>query len=227
METIVISLGGSLIVPESIDYSFLHQFKQTIRKHYKKYKFVLVCGGGSIARRYITSLEKEHKSTLELSLAGIRATRMNALFVTQLFGKEANKSLPKDMHQVTTELQKNKVVICGALRFSPNATSDTTAAKLAHILKAKFINLTNVKGLYSEDPRKNPKAKFIKKTSWKEFEERAHKRKHHPGQHFILDQQAATIIKKEKIPTYILGSSIQNLDRFLSNKKWVGTEIND
>jgi len=225
MKTIVLSLGGSLIIPAEIDFGFLHKFKKTLRKNYSKCKFVVVCGGGSIARKYISSLKMEKKSARELSLAGIRATRMNALFMMQFFGKEANDYLPLSMKEVKSSLSKNHVVFCGALRYSENSTSDGTAAKLAAFLNSDFINLTNVPGLFSEDPRKNKNAKFIPFESWKEFEKRALKIKFHNGQHFILDQEAATIIKNHKIKTYIIGKNLKNLDSIIKNKKFRGTII--
>ena len=55
-ELVVISLGGSLIVPEKVDVKFLKEFKKIILKNTKKHKFVIVCGGGSIARKYIQAL---------------------------------------------------------------------------------------------------------------------------------------------------------------------------
>ena len=100
MKIWVISLGGSLIVPDKIDYSFLEKFRNNLRKHYKKCKFVVVTGGGSIARKYISLLERENRSEKERSIAGIRATRMNALFLMQFFGKEANEKLPADMKEL-------------------------------------------------------------------------------------------------------------------------------
>ncbi|MCX8158827.1 MAG: UMP kinase [Candidatus Pacearchaeota archaeon] len=224
-KVIVISLGGSLIVPEKINFNFLKKFRKELRKNYKKYKFVVVCGGGSIARKYISILKHDNKSTKEESLAGIRATRMNALLLMQLFGKEANDTLPLDMKQVKSNLAKNKVVFCGALRFTKNATSDTTAAKLAHFLKCDFINITNVKGLYTDNPFENPKAKFIPYETWKEFEKRALRRKYHAGQHFVLDQDASTIIRKYKIKTYIIGQDTRNITKILQGKKFVGTLI--
>lgn len=225
MKTIVISLGGSLIVPDKINYTFLHKFKSTLRKFYKTHKFVVVCGGGEIARKYVSTLSKEHKTSYEISQAGIRATRMNALFMTQLFGKESNSQLPRDMKEVKEELEKNKVVFCGALRFVPNSTSDCTAAKLAHFLKTNFINMTNIKGLYTSNPKTNKKAKFIAYENWKDFEKRALKIPYHSGQHFVLDQRASTIIKKHKITTYIIGDKLINLENILKNKKFTGTTI--
>jgi uridylate kinase len=222
---IVISLGGSLIVPEKMNHLFLSNFKDTLRKSYHKYKFVLVCGGGAIARRYISALRTEHKTKKELALAGMRATRMNAQFIIQLFGKEANDTLPSSMQDVKDNLSKNKVVICGALRYSLDSTSDGTAAKLAHFLKTDFINMTDVEGLYTANPKTNFKAKFISKISWKDFAARALKINFEVGQHFVLDQQAALLIKKHKIKTYIVGPDLKNLSRLLEGGKFRGTRI--
>lgn len=224
-KAVVISLGGSLIVPEKMNVKFLDEFRKTLRKYYSKYKFVVVCGGGTIARKYISALREKGKSEKELADAGIRATRMNALFMMQLFGKEANDELPLNMNEVKNNLAKNKIVICGALRHEKHSTSDGTAAKLAHFLGTNFINMTNVQGLYSENPKTNPKARFISSISWKDFEKMALKIKFEVGQNFVLDQQAARIIRMGKIKTYILGSDLRNLGGVLTGKKFVGTRI--
>lgn len=221
----VISLGGSLIIPNEIDYIFLEKFKKVMEKNYKKYKFVIVCGGGIIARKYISALKKEGKNHREISMAGIRATRMNANFMMQFFGKEANGTLPKSMKEIKNILAKNKIVFCGALRYAEKETSDGTAAKLANYLGTDFINMTNVKGLYTSNPLTNKNAEFIPKTNWANFEKKALKIKYKPGQHFVLDQHAAILIKKHKTKTYILGENLSNLDKLLNNKKFVGTTI--
>ena len=224
-KTIVISLGGSLIIPNKIDYNFLGNFKKAIIKNIKKHKFVIVCGGGAIAREYIEILKKQGRSKKEQAYAGIDATRMNAKILMKVFEKESNKTLPESIKSVKSHLDKNRIVICGALRYEKNETSDSTSAKLAGCLKTEFINLTDVLVLYTENPKTNPKAKFIPKISWKDFEKMAKKIPYTPGQHFVLDQHAAKIIKKHKIPTYIIGQNLRNFDRLLKNKKWTGTLI--
>ena len=224
-KTIVISLGGSLIVPEKVNPKWLENFKIVLEKNYRKYKFAVVCGGGFVAREYITILEHEHKNKKQQSLAGISATRMNAILMMQLFGKPANSELPLTMIEVKNMLEKNKIVFCGALRYAPSQTSDSTAARLAEYLKTDFINITNVPGLYSSNPLKNKKAKFIPKISWRDFEKKALLIKYKPGQHFVLDQKAAVLIKKHKIKTYILGQEMKNLDNLLNNKSFTGTII--
>jgi len=47
----VLSLGGSLIIPDNININYLKKFKKTILKNTKRYKFIIVCGGGNIARK--------------------------------------------------------------------------------------------------------------------------------------------------------------------------------
>lgn len=224
-EVIVLSLGGSLIVPEKIDPSWLNKFKSTIIGLNKKYKFVVVCGGGFVAREYITILKKEHKNVKEQSLAGIAVTRMNARIMMQIFGDCANKSLPMNLEQVKENLEKKDIVFCGALRYAPNQTSDSTSAKIANYFKTRFINITNVEGLYTDNPQKNKNARFIKEISWKDFEKIALSIKYKPGQHFVLDQKASTIIRKNKITTYIIGKDVKSLGNLLKNKKFKGTTI--
>lgn len=221
----VISLGGSIIIPENKNDFFLHKFKQVLKESYAKYKFVLACGGGSVARAYQTVLGHEHRNYKELSLAGIRATRMNAALVMQLFGKEANDTLPRSMKEVKNELSKNKLVVCGSLRYADNETSDSTAAKLADYLGAEFINITNVAGLFTKDPRKYHRAQLIPYENWSRFEKRAKEIHYKPGQHFVLDQKAAGRIHKKKIKTYIIGKNAHNLDKLLKGKKFKGTTI--
>ena len=222
---IVMSLGGSLIVPDEIDLAFLNKFKQVIKKHESNYKFVIVGGGGSIARKYIKALRESGKSKFLQSMAGISVTRMNARFLTYFLGKDANEGIPHDMLEVKNLLKKNNVVFCGALRYAEKETSDGTAAKLARFFKTDFINLTLVPGLYTKNPLENKDAKFIPRISWKAFWERANKIKYKPGQHFVLDQHASQIIMNYKIKTYILGKNMKNLDNLLSGKGFKGTII--
>lgn len=223
-KVIVVSLGGSVIVPENPDYKLLEAFKKVMKRHDKHHKFVIVAGGGSIARKYIQALELEGKSKNELAAAGIRATRMNALFLMQFFGEDANRNLPMNMGEVANKLTKHNIVICGALRFVPNSTSDSTAARLAHFLKGEFINITNVPGLYTSDPKKDKTAKLIPKITWRAFDDIVKKIKFHAGQHFVLDQHASEIIKENKIPTYIISSPI-SLNNIIKGNKFKGTLI--
>ncbi len=224
-KVIVLSLGGSLIIPEEVDYQYLKEFKKTILKNTKNYKFIVACGGGSIARKYISALKKAGKNERFQSYSGIGATRMNARFMNYFFGIDPDKGIPRSKFTLKKYLKKRDIIFCGALDYQPNQTSDSTAAKLAKNYKSIFINLTNVKGLYDKNPKKYPNAKFIKEISWKNFNKKANESKYFPGQHFVLDQTASKIILDNKIPTYIIGKNIKQLDNILKGKKFTGTLI--
>jgi uridylate kinase len=224
-KVIVISLGGSLIIPDKVNIKFLNEFKKTILKNTKKYKFIIICGGGSIARKYISALNNSKISIKLQNLAGISATRMNARFMTYFFNNEPEKGIPHKIKSIKKYLKKQDIVFGGALEYKPNQTSDSTSAEIAKHFKTSFINLTNVKGLYDKNPKKHKNAKFISKISWKEFDQMANKNKFQPGQHFVLDQTASKIIKENKIITYILGQNIKQLNNLLNNKKFIGTTI--
>lgn len=222
-QVIVLSLGGSLIIPDKVNTSFLNKFKKTILANTKKYKFIIVCGGGSIAREYIKSLKDKKLQ----SLSGISATRMNARFMNYFFDINPKKGIPHTTKALNDYIKKQNIVFAGALEYKPHQTSDSTAAEIAKKYNTIFINLTNVDGLHNKNPKKHKNAKFIPKITWEEFDKIAQKQAFKPGQHFVLDQTASKTIKNNKIPTYILGQDTKQLDNFLKNKKFRGTIIKD
>jgi uridylate kinase len=224
-EVIVLSLGGSLIIPEDIAISYLKKFRSTILKNTKTHKFIIVCGGGSIARKYIYALRDAGLNEEFQSFSGISATRMNARFMSYLFKLNPERGIPHTMKTLKRYIKKQDVIFCGALEYQPHQTSDSTAAHIAKIFRTDFINLTNVSGLYTKDPTKYPSAKFIPRISWGEFYKMAAKKTFKPGQHFVLDQNASKIILENKIKTYILGKDLNQLANLLKGKKFKGSTI--
>lgn len=224
-KVIVLSLGGSLIIPGDINIEYLKDFKKTILKNKDKYKFIIVCGGGNIARKYITALKKAGMNETFQSYAGISATRTNARFMSYFFNQNQERGIPKKTSEVKDYIKKYDLVFCGALEYHPHQTSDSSSAEIAQVFKSDFINLTDVPGLYDKNPKEFKDAKFIPEISWGNFDKMANKIKFKPGQHFVLDQKASNIIRKNKIITYILGKDMKQLDNLLNGKKFIGTKI--
>jgi len=227
MKVEVLSIGGSLLFK---DGSVNHVYIKNLRKFLNSFrdrKFVLVMGGGIVARTYIDALENLGADKDTMSRFGIGITRTNARLIANVFGKSSNISdIPKTLKKVKEFLKKHKIVCCGALRYETHQTSDGTAAQIANYLKTRFINVTNVKGLYTKDPNKFKNAKLVSNISYTDFSKLTNKLKYHPGQHFILDQHASEIIMNNKIITYIVSGNLNNLGNLLRNKKFIGTTIN-
>ncbi len=222
MRTEVISLGGSVIAPDDLDIKFLEDFKRLLLL-FRQRRFIIVVGGGSTARRYIKGLAGKDLRTR--CMAGIIVTRLNAWFLSRFFGDMAAQVVPRSMKEVKHLARRHRVVFVGAMRFGKNRTSDGTAAALAHLFKTSFINITNVDGLYTGDPRVFKDAKLIPKTSFDDMHRLATRMKYEPGQHFVIDQHAATLIRQYRIPTYIVGHDISNLERLLKGNNFIGTTI--
>jgi uridylate kinase len=224
-KVIVLSLGGSLIIPDKINVEYLKDFKRIILKNKNKYKFIIVCGGGSIARKYISALREIGMNENFQSYAGISATRMNARFISYFFNEDQKKGIPHKISELKDYAKKCEIIFCGALEYYPHQTSDSTSAQIAKFFKCDFINLTDVPGLHDKNPKEFKNARFIPEISWKDFNKMANKIKFKPGQHFVLDQKAARIIMKSKITTYILGKDMKQLDNLLNGKEFIGTII--
>jgi uridylate kinase len=226
-KVIVLSLGGSLIIPDEINVKYLKEFKKTILKNKLKYKFIVVCGGGSVARKYINALREIGLNEKLQSFSGISATRMNARFMSYFFNQDQTQGIPDKLKTLKEYVKKYNVVFCGALEYKAHQTSDSTSAQIAQAFKCDFINLTDVPGLHDKNPKKFKDARFIPEISWKNFDDMAKKIEYKPGQHFVLDQTASKIIMNNKITTYILGEDMKQLDNLLNGKRFIGTKISN
>ena len=141
MKTVVISLGGSVIVPDKVDYKYLEKFRKVILRFSRRNKVVIVTGGGKTARRYLKPLQKAGASTKVASLVGIASTRLNARLVEGVFG--LSEDIPESLSSVKRLLKKQNLVICGALGEKENMTSDGNAAEVAGSIKADYFYAIN------------------------------------------------------------------------------------
>jgi uridylate kinase len=77
---------------------------------------------------------------------------MNARFMSYFFNFD-QKEIPHTIENVLEKLKKQSIVFCGALGYKKDQTSDSTAVEVAKKLNTKFINITDVRGLYDKDPK--------------------------------------------------------------------------
>ena len=222
-KTIVMSLGGSVIVPDKIDISFLKDFKKTIETYVGKgYKFAIYCGGGKIARDY----QKAASGILKLDnqvldWIGINATIMNAEFVKALFGDYADNEVVRDP---TKKIAFNKKIIIAA-GWKPGWSTDYDAVLLAKNLGADIVvNMSNVDYIYDKDPKKHKDAKKIKRISWKDYRKISGD-KWEAGLSLPFDPVAAKEAEKSKLKAAIIGKDLENFEKVLDGKEYRGTLI--
>ncbi|MEK6943498.1 MAG: UMP kinase [Nanoarchaeota archaeon] len=222
-KTFIISLGGSLIVPDKIDADFLNMFKILIEKYSKKgFRFVIICGGGKLARNLQTAASKVTKlSNKELDLLGIHATKLNASLLRHIFGKNAHDTVifnPNDR----IKTKKSIIIASGWL---PGWSTDFDAVLLAKNFKiSSVVNMSNVDYVYDKDPRKFKNAKKIEHMTWDSMSGLIGT-KWKAGMNAPFDPIAAKKAKKLKIRVNIIGKDLKNLEQLLNGRKFKGTII--
>lgn len=220
----ILSLGGSLIIPNKIDIIFLKKFRLLILKHIKKRnKIAIICGGGKICRNYTDAAKKLGKiKNLDSDWIGIMATRLNAEFVRAIFSDYAYE---KVIYNPTQRIKTKKRVIIGA-GWVPGCTTDNDSILLAKNLGAtQIINLTNVDYVYDKDPKKYKEAKPIKNLSWNEFL-KIISDKHKPSINTPFDPVASKKAQKLGLKVIILnGKNPKNLENCLNGREFKGSVI--
>lgn len=224
----VLSLGGSVVsLADGLNIDFLKKFKKLIEKRVELGdKFIIVVGGGFLARKYIGEVSKISKNVNPdgKDWIGISATHLNANIVKSIFGDLA---CPRLVDDPRVKLKTKKPLIFSG-GYLPGNSSDFVSALLAKTYGVReIVNISNIDYVYDKDPNKYPEAKRMEKVNWREFllivgDEWA------PGLNSPFDPVASRLCKKEKKKVVVLnGSNIKNLNNYFFNKKFKGTEIHD
>jgi len=227
---IIISLGGSLIVPDQIDWMFLKNFRKIILKHIRKGKrFVIVTGGGNTARQYQQAANKVTRLTRDdQDWIGIHSTRLNAHLIKTIFRRVAHPRInknPRTKAKIEDHFAHGEKVMVAA-GWRPGWSTDYVSTILAERLGAKtIINLSNIKYAFDKDPKKFKNAKPIKKIGWKDFRKIVGN-KWDPGLNLPFDPIASKNAQKNNMRVIIAeGKNLSNLEKILTGKDFIGTVI--
>lgn len=220
--TITLSLGGSIINPGEIDNQFLSNFSKMIIGLIDKYKFMIVCGGGKVARQYIKGLP-DGLTEGERDYMGIAATWLNAQLLTYYFKGYTSPILPPTVEKLTEQLQQYDVGLSGG--FLPSVKTDEDAAILADLYGSPIlINVTNVDGIYDKDPRKHPDAKKYDKLSYHQFYEIVNPISLGAGSNAPFTLIAAKICERTNIKIIISPKNVDKIQDAIQGKN-AGTVI--
>jgi len=227
-QTYVLSLGGSLLVPNGgIDTVFLGQFyefiKQQVSDHHRR--FFITVGGGSITRHYqqaARSVRKHDLSDTDADWLGVHATRLNAQLMRAVFQDLADPRVIKH-YEIILKIQSPVAIAAG---WKPGWSTDYCAVTLCQDYGlTQVINMTNVDKVYTKDPNKFDDAKEISDISWADYRTMVGDT-WKPGMNAPFDPIASKLAQDLHVNVKILnGKNLPNLADALDGKPFIGTTI--
>ena len=224
-ETIIISLGGSLMVPDGVDLDFLERFKALIATHSEAgTSFVIVTGGGRLARDYRDALQtlRPDAPTDDLDWVGIHATRLNGELLLRVFGKVAYQQLITD----PTDIPRHNKQVTIAAGWKPGWSTDYVAVTAAATTGAsQVVNLTNIDYVYDADPKQNPEAEPQEQVSWEAYRSIIGDT-WMPGMNTPFDPVASAKAQELGVEVAIInGAHLERLDHYFSGESFTGTRL--
>ncbi|MCL4338062.1 UMP kinase [Patescibacteria group bacterium] len=223
---IIISLGGSLVVPNGgIDTVYLSGFNKFIRsKIAEGWRFFIVVGGGTLARHFIDAGKKVigELTDWDLDWLGIHATHLNAHLIRTIFRDIAHPRIVENYKKKIINLKQPIVVAAG---WEPGCSTDYDAVVLARDYGASIVvNMSNITAVYDKDPKKFPDAKPLNNLKWSQFQEIVGD-SWKPGSNYPFDPMATKLASGLKLTVYVIGKDVENMGKILDGKSFSGTTI--
>ncbi|MBW3598822.1 MAG: UMP kinase [Planctomycetes bacterium] len=207
-----------------------HVARQVVGAQKLGCQMALVIGGGNILRG--AQFKEGHADSIQEATAhymGMLATVINGLAL-----QDAIESLGADTRLMSAirmdgvaepyirrrarrHLEKGRIVILAAGTGSPFVTTDTAAAQRALELEAEILlKATQVDGVYSDDPKKNPHAVLYRELDYNTVRERNLR---------VMDQTAIAQCMEHDMPILVFNFHTEgNIERAVRGER-VGTII--
>lgn len=226
-ETVILSVGGSLIVPDQIDTQFLTNLKNLVEHQIAAYgrRFIIIAGGGKTARRYQDAAAKVSDLDPEdLDWMGIHATRLNGHLLRTVFRDVAHPVMITNPDEIIDVPKDANLIIAAGYR--PGASTDLRAVQIAkHCGATKLMNLSNIDYVYTADPRTHADAEKIEAIQWSDFLKLI-PTEWSPGLSSPFDPVAAREAERLNIEVAIInGARLEEIENYLAGGTFVGTRI--
>jgi uridylate kinase len=225
MDTVVLSLGGSVFVRDEENSQYIQDLAAMLVDVSKTIRLFVVTGGGRIARYYIREGRALGAPESFLDELGIEVTRLNARLLIAALGEHANHIPPKDYKDAVLAAKHNRIVVMGGV--SPGITTDAVSSILAERVRAsRLVNATSVDGVYTADPAKDPGAKRISKLSHAELLEIVSATPMCAGPNVVFDGTGASVLARARIPIFVVdGRDVPNTRLALEGRAFEGTSV--
>lgn len=225
---IVIKIGGSLLLNKEgqINVAEIKQIARNIESLLKEgHEIVVVVGGGTEARKYITAMRALGASEGYCDDIGIRVSRVNARLLISALKGLVHPIPPRSLEETLQAASSRRAVVLGGL--TPGQSTNAVAAIVAELIGANMlIDVTDVDGVYTEDPAENPAAKKLDEITTTQLFELINKPNANTAGHYrLFDFLALKIVERSKIYThFISGKNPENIVKVVKGEK-IGTRI--
>jgi len=208
-----LKIGGHLVFhKDKIDTETLSAIAATIEESYDGDRWVVVVGGGGVARNYVKAARELGIDETTCDSIAVSVTRVNAYLLSSLLNDKAIQKIPTTLEELKTltSTANGKIIVTGGMQ--PGQSTIAVSALAASTIKAeRIIIATDVEGIYTEDPKKNPKAKLLQKITYQQLEELLNKIPQKAGEYQIIDTVGLTMIKRTKTPIYYVNGRNQEI----------------
>ncbi|MGB2581642.1 MAG: UMP kinase [Thermoplasmata archaeon] len=225
MDTVVLSLGGSILVRDEDNSRYIQDIAEMLVEASGTARIFVVTGGGRIARYYIREGRALGAPESFLDEMGIEVTRLNARLLIAALGEHSNHTPPKDYKDAVLAAKHNRIVVMGGV--SPGITTDAVSSILAERVRAsRVVNATSVDGVYTADPVKEPSAERIPRMTYEGLIALVGAAPRKAGPNIVFDAAGASVLARARIPLYVVdGGDIANLRFALEGKAFEGTSV--
>jgi uridylate kinase len=220
---IVIKLSGSVFNFKTTSES-LQQYAQVLLDILAKVQPVVVSGGGVIARHYVNLARSLGSDESSLDEMGIEISRLNAMLLSSALGDSVYPVIPSNLEEISVACQSGKIVVSGGLH--PGQSTNATAALICEKIKAdRFLNATDVDGIYDSDPKKNSRARLFKEITIKKCLQLLNTESTQAGNYDLMDIVAMKVIERSKITTWVIKSDPKIIKNLIMKNSQTGTKI--
>ena len=220
---LVMKLSGSVFNFKTSSKS-LKEYAQVLLDIQARVQPVVVSGGGIIARHYVNLARSLGADESSLDEMGIEISRLNAKLLSAALGDSVYPVIPTNLEEISIACQSGKIVVSGGLH--PGQSTNATAALICEKIKAdRFLNATDVDGIYDSDPNKNPRAKMFKDITVKKCLDLLNTESTQAGNYDLMDIVALKVIERSKIPTWVIKSDPRIIRNLVLKNSKTGTRI--
>lgn len=228
---VLVKLSGEALAGEAgfgIDFSVIDRLTEEIREvHRLGASLGLVLGGGNIMRG--TTASQQGMDRVSADYIGMLATVINALAVQDILERKGIETRvmtairmeelaePYIRRRAQRHLEKGRIVLFAGGTGNPYFSTDTAAVLRALEIEADvLVKATNVDGIYSSDPNKDPDAEFISELGYQDAIMRDLE---------VMDANAFGLCKKNNLPIIVMNVNQQGAIARVIEGERVGTLV--